>query len=415
MGGTNFFTVLITTVKAKITPLVTKFKYWTSWSFIKTRIVTKVRDFFTAILDVRPKHRRDYYDVFGWLISKRLAFAMVVVVGVFSIYYLFGLHSIFGQESGTDKPSVKTYSYNSLLLRFASDKVRITGDSGYLAYEGYVDGGAATGEGTLYNPSGSVVYRGNFDKSMYNGNGFLYYPDGTVMHHGSFKDNLYEGEGKHYRMNGSLEYSGGYALGLKEGEGILYDATDNAVYTGNFVADELQYSDLLGKTTKEAVQSYTGKQILYSYDDEIVSSYADINAYISAHSDDASVEDGYAIDAVYVLHDYFKVGSAKLQEMRDIEPILGSVIYQGNSCATLAEAVIINEMNKVNDISFKPVDMDIKQDFTEAYTINQYDDTYEVYIYSFQKGGLVYNFICRDRNSGFLFYYIEKGEGGAKE
>ncbi|MBE5846475.1 MAG: hypothetical protein E7300_02225 [Lachnospiraceae bacterium] len=411
MGGTNIFTVLITTIKAKVTPLVTKLKYWTSWSFLKAKVISRIRDFFTSILDIRPKHKRDYYEIFGWLVSKKLAFAAVIVVGVFSLYYLFGIHHILSDEDGEAR-GVKTYSYDSLLLRFASDKVKITGESGYLAYEGYVDGGAATGEGTLYGPAGNVVYRGLFDKSMYNGHGYFYYPDGTLCYQGDFKDNLYEGEGKLYRMNGSLEYAGAFALGVKEGAGTLYDVSNNPVYTGNFVNDCLQYSELLGKTTAEAAEKYTGKQILYSTDDSALIRYSDLNMLVAAKRDEDSVDAGYVIDGVYVLDASFRDGLQDRTSIADLKQTFGNPSYEGNSVITPAEAILINELNLKKDIRMPSVDMDLSQDFTEAYTINGVDDSYEIYLYSFQRDGLVYNFICRDKNEGFLFYFIEKGEGG---
>ncbi len=413
MGGTSLFTVLITTIKAKVTPLVTKLKYWTSWNFIKTQVISKIRDFFTAILDVRPKHRRDYYEVFGWLISKKLAFALVIVIGVFSVYYLFGIHHILSDESGTSR-GVKTYSYDSILLRFASDKVKITGDSGYLAYEGYVSGGAVAGEGTLYNPAGNVVYRGLFDKSMYNGNGYLYYPNGTLCYQGTFKDNLYEGDGKLYRSNGSLWYAGQFALGKKEGEGTLYDASNNAVYAGSFVNDEVQYSELLSKTTEEAASHYTGKRILYTAENEIAIRYADLNALVTAKNDEDSLDSGYVIDGIYVLDDTYRGGTKECKKISELKQIFGNPSYEGNSVVTLAEAILINEIVLSKDTDLKQVTIDMTQDFTEAFTVNGVDENYEIYLYSFQKDGLVYNFICRNKNEGFLFYFIEKGEGGAE-
>ena len=411
MGGTNIFTVLITTIKAKVTPLVTKFKYWTSWSFLKAKVISKIRDFFTSILDIRPKHKRDYYEIFGWMVSKKLAFAAVIVIGVFSLYYLFGLHHILSDETG-DTRGVKTYSYDSLLLRFASDKVKITGESGYLAYEGYVDSGAVTGEGTLYSPSGNVVYRGLFDKSMYNGHGYFYYPDGTLCYQGNFKDNLYEGDGKLYRSNGSLEYAGQFALGLKEGEGTLYDVSNNPVYTGSFANDCLQYSELLGKTTAEASEKYTGKQILYSEENSAVIRYSDLDMLVTAKKDEDSLDNGFVIDGVYVLESSFRDAFQECVTIAELKQIFGNPSYEGNSVITPAEAILINELNRTKDTKMPSVDMDLSQDFTEAFTINSVDENYEIYLYSFQKDGLVFNFICRDKNEGFLFYFVEKGEGG---
>ena len=127
--GDNLFKVLIASAKAKITPFVTKIKMWTSWNFIRTRLISSIRDFFASLLNVKPRHKKDYYEVLGWLVSKRLAIALVVSIGVFSLYYLFSVHSVLFTAK---TEGIKTYHYDSILLRFAKDKVRILGKSGYL-------------------------------------------------------------------------------------------------------------------------------------------------------------------------------------------------------------------------------------------------------------------------------------------
>ena len=183
--GDNLFRVLLASIKAKVTPFVTKVKMWTSWNFIRTRVITKIRDFFTSLLDVKPRHKKDYYSVFGWLVSRRLAMAVVVAVGVLSLYYLFSVQKTL---TSARTEGIKTYDYDSIMLRFAEERVRIRGKSGYLAYEGDVKNGSVTGYGTLYNREGVVVYQGNFDKNRYQGNGTRYYDNGTLMYTGNFQE-----------------------------------------------------------------------------------------------------------------------------------------------------------------------------------------------------------------------------------
>ena len=83
----DLLSVLLSTLKARITPIWTKLKYWTSWNFIKTKILTKIRNFLTTIFQVKPKDKDDYYPIFGWLISKKLARAIVIVVGILCVCY----------------------------------------------------------------------------------------------------------------------------------------------------------------------------------------------------------------------------------------------------------------------------------------------------------------------------------------
>ena len=222
-----------------------------------------------------------------------------------SLWYLFSVHSVLPSAKAE---SVKTYDYDSVLLRFAEEKVRILGSSGYLAYEGQVEKGSVTGYGTLYNPQGVIVYQGNFVKNCYQGRGTRYYDDGTVMYVGEFEQNLFHGSGKLYRENGSLAYDGEFSLGKKEGEGRLYDAGGNPVYTGAFSQDALLYSALLGKKLSEVAEAYQGKRTLYEYDREYAVVLEDIGAVYSGAGEPDTLAGERTVEQVLVLEDFFRGG-----------------------------------------------------------------------------------------------------------
>ena len=409
--GDNLFKVLITSAKAKITPLVTKIKLWTSWNFIRTRLISRIRDFFGSLLNVRPRHKKDYYEAFGWLISRRLAIALVVVTGVISLWYLFSVHSVLPSAK---TESVKTYDYDSLMLRFVEEKVRILGKSGYLAYEGQVEKGSVTGYGTLYNPQGVIVYQGNFEKNLYQGNGTRYYDDGTVMYVGQFEQNLFHGTGKLYRESGSLAYDGEFSLGKKEGEGRLYDAGGNQVYTGAFSQDALLYSALLGKKVSEVSQAYKGRRTLYEYGQEFAVVLEDIEAMYLGAGETDTLDGERIVEQVLVLKDSFQGGDRFCTDIGELRDYFGKEDYAGNAAITFPEAVAVGRVtSKGTGIGFRrEVEMEATSEYENYHQVEGYDEDYTVYLYSFHKDGLVYNFICQDRESGFSFYTIEQmGEG----
>ncbi len=406
--GDNLFRVLLASAKAKITPFVTKVKMWTSWNFIRTRGISKIRDFFTALLDVRPRHKRDYYSVFGWLVSKRLAMAVLVVIGVLSIYYLYSIHSTL---TSARAEGIKTYDYDSVMLRFADEKVRIRGKSGYLAYEGDVKGGAVTGYGTLYNPAGTVVYQGNFDMNMYQGNGTRYYDSGILMYSGNFQENLFDGNGKLYRENGSLAYEGEFALGKKNGSGKLYDNGSNLIYTGSFSQDELLYSALLGKKVSEVADTYKGKRTLYEDDRNFAVVLEDIDAMYTGWSESQALDDEMAVDRVLVLRDSFGAGGKTMTTIEEVKKFFGTEDYQGNSEVNMPEAVAINWIADYRSNSQRRVEMELSSEYDDYLVVEEFDVGYTVYIYSFHKDGLIYTFICQDREGNFSFYSIEREEG----
>ena len=397
-------------MKAKITPLVTKFRQITSGNFIRTRLISKIRQFFVMIFDVRPKNKKDYYEVFGWLVSKKLAYAVVVVIGVLSMIYLVSIRSMYlpqKQEGG-----IKTYDYNDVMLRFAKGNVRILGKSGYLAYEGEVEKGGVTGYGNLYGVDGTLLYQGNFEQNQYEGSGVQYYADGTMHYKGNFSGNLYEGNGKLYRENGTLAYDGEFARGMKEGTGKLYAAGDKPVYEGSFSRDQLVYSALLGKTTAEVAQAYSGSRVIYRNDNEFTVLMPDIQALYVGVTDEESLEDQVMVDSVYVLKDTITLGNRQCTTISELREVFGDEVYDGNSIVTLPEAVAINTLNQQKQTMNGSVEMETTDEYTDVITVNGIQEDYPVYLYSFRKDGLLYTFVCNDKNDTFSFYSIMSEEGG---
>lgn len=408
----SLFQVLLTSIKTKITPLYTKIRRWTDWNYIRTQGINKIRQFFTALLDVRPKHKKDYYEVFGWLISKKLAFALVVAIGVLSLYYIVNVREAY--FPGKQDNGIKTYAYNSVPLRFAKNKVRIKGKSGYLAYEGDVANGYVTGQGTLYNPEGTVVYQGAFSKNKYEGRGVSYYDNGVMQYNGNFSENLYEGEGKLYSRNGSIAYDGQFARGKKEGEGILFDQSGNQVYHGNFSQDDIVFAELIGKSAEDVAKSYTGSQTNYAHGQSFAVIMNDIDAMYVGQRSETSLDDSVKVESIYVLRPYFHSGGNKYTTIDELRGIFGNPSFEGNSEVTMGEAVAINQLCTNRTVLFGPVEMGKTEEFDEYSVIDSFDQTYTVYLYGFQKDGLLYTFLCRDKNDVFAFYSITKEEGGAE-
>ncbi|MCR4909348.1 MAG: hypothetical protein K5985_11015 [Lachnospiraceae bacterium] len=410
MGG-NLFTILTSTIKSKFASIVAKVRLWTSWSFVKTRIIGGIRDFFVKLMDVRPKNKNDYYTIFGWMVSKKLAYAIIVFVGVISLWYISVTTQVFSKFAMNG--GLRTYAYNNVLLRLAKNRVRIKGKSGYLAYEGEVDKGFVTGAGNLYSPSKVLLYSGAFLKNKYEGEGTQYYDDGTMHYTGTFHENLYEGTGKLYRQDGTEEYEGEFMQGLKEGQGVLYDQGNNKLYEGSFASDDIVYSELLGKGVDEIRAKYLGHQTLYESGDfgqgQMVVVLSDIDALYLSESDDSASDEGAKATAVYVLDDRFRSGSAVAKNVNELKSIFGEPFYEGNSNVILPEAVAINMLNSYKYVLNGSVTMDTDMVYSDDIVVNDFDRGYQVYIYSFKRGGLVYSFVGKDKDGYFEFYYITEG------
>ena len=407
MGG-NLFNVLFSTIKGRFVAIVARLRLWTSWSFIRARVIGGIRDFFFRLLDVKPKNKNDYYTIFGWMISKRLAYAVVVIIGVLSLWYITATTKIF--DKLTQNGGMRTYSYNSILLRLAKDKVRIKAKSGYLAYEGEVSKGYCTGEGKLYSPKEVLLYSGTFLKNRYEGQGSQYYDTWILHYRGNFHDNLYDGQGVLYREDGSEEYEGNFFSGMKEGAGKLVDSGNNPVYEGTFASDRIVYSELLGKSAEEIRSMYFGDQVLYEESSDIGSDAVvymrDIGALYLSQSDGSATDDSQKATSVIVMSNTFRSGASEARDVSDLNEMFGEPEYEGNSAAILPEAIAINLMNEKKQVLNGRIDMDTTEVYSDDIMVNSFAQDYTVYVYTYKRGGLVYSFVCRDKGGSFAFYEI---------
>ena len=142
----RLFNTLLGVVKAKMMALWTKIRLWTSRSYWETKGVNTFRQFFSRLLNVKPRSQSDYYPVLRWLVSKRLAFALVIVLGLLSVFYILFFSPVSAMLSASS-PSLPSFRYNALPLKFYSGNVQITAADGHVAYEGTVGGRRGPGPG----------------------------------------------------------------------------------------------------------------------------------------------------------------------------------------------------------------------------------------------------------------------------
>lgn len=403
----NLISVLLSTLKARITPIWTKLKYWTSWNFIKANILTRIRNALSSIFNIKPRHKKDYYPLLGYLISRRLAHAIVIVVGILCLSYLVWVNPIMNIKEGMGSGE-KVYFYNSLPLRFAKGTVKIKAKGGYVAYEGNVEKGYTTGYGQLFDKNGTLLYKGNFERNEFSGQGSLYYPIGQMQYEGEFQSNAFEGEGTLYRENGTKKYTGQFSRGAFEGEGTLYDASDKEVFKGSFHNGELVYTQLLGKSAAEISELYTGSRLIYQEDTDWAVIMEDIDAFYVAPSENNSLDDTVKATAVYVGKDEFVYGDYRVTTIDELRTIFGAPVFEGNSYVTFPEAVGIDWLQKKGREIPLEVLVEARQPYDEVSEVTSYSTDTLVYLYVFQVEDVTYTFVAADRENGFFMYSLEQ-------
>jgi hypothetical protein len=404
----NLFQVVINAVRTRVIGLLAKVRPLLSITFWRTKGIAIVRRFFARIFNIKPKDKDDYYSVLRWLVSKRLAYALVILIGVGSLYYVLVLSpgAAFGHSSGNS--SLPVYKYNSLAVRFFEGDCRIKAKGGRIAYEGSVKKGEVTGSGRLYDRSGEILYVGAFDKNMYNGNGRLYYGSGELKYEGGFVNNKMNGEGKLYSDSGSLVYDGSFLDNMKNGKGTLYNAAASEIYKGNFVLDHIPYEEFVGKTAEEAAEMYTGKQSIYVYDDEFSVAFDDIGAVAAMTNGENDIEGDGKINAITVLNDKFILGGKTYKDIDQLNKYFGKPDYVGNTYCLLTDVVAINGLAEGNPIA--RVEIKTQDLFNNVYQVDDYDHNAEVYIHAYKKDNVMYTFFTSGSGEKkFLMYAIEVG------
>ena len=402
----NLFDVLINVFKSRILPLVTRLRLLLNPRFMIARFTEIIRNLVQKVLNVRPRDKDDYYPIGGWLVAKKLAYAVVIITGILCIIYIVSQKDAL--FPGNSESYIKTYNYNSILLKFAKGKVRIRGKSGWVAYEGEVEDAGCNGQGTLLTPEGIVLYEGNFKSSMYEDQGTQYYENGILRYVGTFHENQYNGEGRLYRETGSIEYDGEFARNLKDGEGKLYNSGGEEIYNGQFSQDKILYSSLLGKSSTEMAIIYNGQRKLYEAGNERVRVMSDIGAMTEEITNSESIESTATVSAVYIQDNSIRIGNHDYTTFDGIQQALGEPTYVGDSYATLPELMIINRLNESSDIQVinGPAEITETDMFDEYSEVEYYDTDYIVYLHSYEKDGLVYNFVSSPDDTTFSFYYI---------
>lgn len=403
----SFINMIISAIKYRFAAITALLSTWTNKSFLKAGLLARFRQWLTSLFNIRPRDKKDYYGVFGYLVSKRLVHLVVVCIGIVCLVYLW-LTKPFqtaASTSGTEK--IHVYKYNSLPLKFISNKVSIKAKDGYIAYTGDVKGGYAEGTGELYDKDGDLVYVGDFSKNKYNGSGKTYYKSGQIEYDGEFKDNLFSGSGSLYRESGTLNYKGAFSGGYFEGDGELYNAAGTQIFTGTFHRGELDYVQLLNKTAGDITEIYTGTQKIYSYDDENLIALDEISALYYTKNSATSIENATKSAAIYVMDDVFVDGDKRISSIDELTEAMGEPKYEGNSYLTFYDATAIQwGLDNGMEIDIDP-GLEYTEEYDEYTSVTDYDGDAMLYMYVYELDDISYTFVSEGRSGDFFMYIIE--------
>lgn len=400
----NLYILVKQVIWKKIGPMITNIRKFFSPTYIKSKLKVHIRETLTKLFDFKPKDKHDYYTIGRWMLAKKLAFSIVVALLLVNAFVLSQVLPA-GSEGAS---GYKTYAYNSYGLKFYEGNVHILNEDNNVAYTGTVKDGQVEGQGLLYDAIGTLVYEGAFSNNQYNGVGTLY-EEGMLLYVGDFVNNVYQGSGILYRVNGSKLYEGEFLDGKKDGAGELYDTSGKVVYTGNFSNDNLKYEEIVGKTTAEVSEVYTGDKTIYTYDDEFSVYMEDIDALYVGASEESIEDNGWPVTGVYVLYNSFSYGKETYTSVSDIEKALGTPQYEGNTTIESMEAIAMKILeDNGNTLLSENLAVEMSVIYEDSIEMTSYDNGYYIYIHQFYVDDFIYTFYCNQPDGSFAMYLIEE-------
>lgn len=158
-------------------------------------------------------------------------------------------------------------------------------ENGAKQYSGGFEMGKYSGSGMLYR-DGQKLYSGEFEQGKYNGSGTLYCDSGAVIS-GTFAEGRLVGAGKMVYPNGRY-YEGSFSDNKPHGAGVIYDVTGTEIFSGNFVDGDIDFSEIVGKTSTEV------KELICNLEQRVDTNWF----FLENNSVGASVKCSFAGDGV---------------------------------------------------------------------------------------------------------------------
>ena len=400
----QIFSMIINAIKYRFSAITAKLRYWTNANFLRTRFTTKLYEWIIRLFSVKPRHKEDYYSLLGWLVSRRLIHAIIICVGLLCIGYLYTTKPL--QSFGKQQEEIEVYAYNSFPLKFKDTTVSITAEKGYIAYTGQVKGGYAEGNGELFREDGGLVYSGTFSKNKYHGTGTQYYPSGQVKYTGEFEDNLYQGNGHLYRENGAIHYIGSFDKDFMHGQGELYNTTGEKIFEGEFKYGEVMYAQLLNKTAEEINNIYTGKQRIYTWNENTIIELEDLAALYVPKKKENSLEEEARSGMVYVIQDVFVFGNKRIDSLSSLKELLGEPQYEGNTYINVYDAVAVKRCMDYGETITIDFELEYSEIYEEYVQVESFNKEALMYMYMYEIDGINYSFLTEGYSDKFVMYTI---------
>ena len=196
----------------------------------------KAKDILRGIVNFiikKPDKLGDYVKLGGSYVAKRALLGWLLLAAAVVLAVVWFLVPFLQKNLFTQKIIVNTAAFFT-----ADGNAEVYTEYGTLLYTGKLSGGAAQGDGRLYD-NGVLLYQGSFENNEYSGSGKLFEPDGTLKYEGGFSGSLYSGSGKLYTDSGALIYDGEFSAGMYDGTGTEYYENGRLRSRGDFTAGVL--------------------------------------------------------------------------------------------------------------------------------------------------------------------------------
>ena len=123
---------------------------------------------------------------------------------------------------------------------------------------------------------------------------------------------------------------------------------------------------------------------------------------------ESSIDGDWKVTGIYVHSDINAAEGHRLRNVNELTAYFGQPDYYGVANVNLAEAVAANLLAERDSMLLGQVRMRTKSSIDDIYEVTDYDDDFQIYLYSYIVDGLNYTFYTTGSGqSSFVMYSIE--------
>lgn len=166
------------------------------------------------------------------------------------------------------------------------------------------------------------------------------------------------------------------------------------------------YAQLLNKTAEEINKIYTGKQRIYTWNENTIIELEDLAAFYVPKKKENSLEEEARSGMVYVIQDVFVFGNKRIDSLSSLKELLGEPQYEGNTYINMYDAVAVKRCMDYGETITIDFELEYSEIYEEYVQVESFNKEALMYMYMYEIDGINYSFLTEGYSDKFVMYTI---------